>query len=188
MANRSFLVAGMMAGALSLSACMSTGSFLDQDASLRLEDGWAGLPIHALLTRPSLEANVLAVCFDAACPEPAALLMLTARGKDADELKRSLANPASLADLLNRMDKEDQGKLRRSVTTRATATRLLVAGLSGFSIKLSRADRPDRDVHGVIVAREAGGRLSALVAIAGSQEVAMANAASAAAELLAGQL
>jgi hypothetical protein len=142
--------------------------------------GWTGLPIGELLTRPSLETQVLAACFSANCQEPAALMMVTARGKDAADLRRTLRNPQSLGGEIA----QTRGKTskRPKVETRIESARS--GDFQRIGISMSRADKPDVQVYGVIVARDGGDKISAVISIAGRPDVADANAASAAQELL----
>jgi hypothetical protein len=143
--------------------------------------GWTGLPIGELLTRPTLDTQVLAVCFSTNCPEPAALMIVTARGKDAADLRRTLRNPNSLETEIASARRGAPGKKPKVETKIETATS---GPFQRITIRMQRPDKPDSVVHGVIVARDNGSSISAVIAIAQREEVAAANAASAAQELL----
>jgi hypothetical protein len=167
---------------ISLASCMPSEGGLD--FAIRSDDGWTGLPIEEMLLRPTLEAQLLAVCFDANCPEPAAVLRLRASGKDARELYSSFDDPQGLAALLNKRDAEDTGAARKAARTRARASRIDVAGLPAFRLSLERADRPERSMHAVAVGKREGDSLDIVLAVAARQDVALLNAESAASELL----
>jgi hypothetical protein len=179
---RRSLAAGALTLAFGLAACLpGTGGL---DFAMRSDDGWTGLPIEQLLLRPTVEARLLAVCFDASCPEPAAVLTLRASGKDARDLLATFDNPQGLAALLNKADGEDKAKTRRAITTRASADRLTVAGFPAFRLSLERQDAPERTMHAVAVGKREGADLSIVLAVAKRQEVALVNAEAAASELL----
>jgi hypothetical protein len=179
---RRILPLSAFASALALAACLPVSEGLD--FAIRADDGWAGLPIDELLLRPSLNPRLLAACFEPSCPEPTALLSFSASGKDARDLKASFDNPEALAELINKSDREDKSKARKAITTRASAEKLRIAGFPAFRMSLSRADKPERDLHGIAVANMDEGSMAVVIAIAAKQEVALANAESAASELL----
>jgi hypothetical protein len=144
--------------------------------------GWTGLPIGELLTRQTLETKLLAACFSANCSEPAALMMVTARGQDAADLRRTLRNPNSLVGELASARRGPPSAKLPKVETRIDSAKS--GAFQRITIRMSRPDKPDVAVHGVIVARDNGSSVAAVIAIAEREDVAEANAASAAQELL----
>ncbi len=179
---RSTLLAAAFALPIGLSGCMPSGDGLD--FSIRSDDGWVGLPVQQMFLRPTMDVQLLAVCFDRSCPEPAAVLTLKASGADARSLMQSFNDPKGLATLLNRRDAEDEGTTRKSIRTRAEAQGFSMSGLRAFRLSLTRSDRPERSMHAVAVAKDRGGALEVVLAVAANPEVALANAQSAAGELL----
>jgi hypothetical protein len=174
-----FLAAGSVFVA---AACMPDGGGLD--FSIRSTDGWVGLPIEQLFLRPSLDAELLAACFETSCEEPAAVIGLRARGKDARALMATFNDPKSLAVLLNQSDAEDKNKIRRAIKTTATAERLSIAGLPAFKMSLLRADKPEKAFHAAAVAKDEGDTLRIILAVGRREDVALANAEAAASDLL----
>jgi hypothetical protein len=176
-------VPGLAAGALfAAAACMPDGE--GPDFSIRSTDGWLGLPIEQLFLRPSLDAELLAACFETSCEEPAVVIGLRARGKDARALMVTFNDPKSLAALLNRMDTEDKNKTRQAIKTTATAERLSISGLPAFKMSLLRADKPEKAFYAAAVAKDEGDSLRIILAVGQREEVALANAEAAASDLL----
>jgi hypothetical protein len=180
---RRVLAATALGGTLVLAGCIPIGNS-GLDFAIRSNDGWTGLPIEELLLRPTLKAELLAACFDASCPEPAAVLTLRASGKDATDLMATFNNPQALVALLNKRDSEDFGKTRRAIHTMAKAERMTVAGLPAFSLSLIRSDKPERSMYAVAVAKAEAASVRIVLAIGAQDGVAMANAEAAASELL----
>jgi predicted small secreted protein len=181
MMRRIALTAAFLAS-LTLGGCNVTG--LGSDFGIGPtpgSGGWTGLPIGELLTRPTLQTQVLAACFSANCTEPAALLMLKAMGKDAADLRRTLRNPQSLA---SDIQSTRQGALAKRPQVETSISSQRDGNIQRITIRMLRADKPDVAVHGIIVAQDSGDVITAVISIASRLDVAEANAQSAAQELL----
>jgi hypothetical protein len=188
---RSFRPGGRRSAWLALGACLGltgcletslVGSvlFAPRIEGLGSERPWVPLPVSAWVTESGVEARSIEACFDPACPEPAAVGLFQARGREADLLASAAADPARLAGYLQsegrrtrRDAKVPDAKLpaRRTPQEVASADRIAFGSWAGFAIRQARRDGT-REAHSVVLVRRFGQSLSVVLVVAGTAAAA----------------
>lgn len=160
---------------LGLSGCLdlgilSSGLFARAVPGLRPDQPWVSLPVGVWLVEAAVEPQALSACFAPSCDPQAAVAVFAARGREAEELGRVIADPAGLSRLLA----EPRGALRHGRSrprTHVTAEARREGALSGFAVRLAGEDGR-RSAAGYVLAARRPGSISIVLVIAHTEEAA----------------
>lgn len=166
------LLLGLAAGGCRELATVADVTFPATVPGLPPDQPWVSLPVRRWLTETGIEPLAVSACFAPACSEPAAAMLLRARGRDAAELVRAASDPGGLAAALNGGPSPPADrKGRRPPRARAVAEPEREGEWAGSSLRLARPDGR-RSAAGYVLTARRGDSVTALVIVAPTLEAA----------------
>jgi hypothetical protein len=137
-----------------------------------VEQGWVQLPVARWLVNPGIEPDVMLFCPPESCAQQVFVARMELTGREAGFADLLIADPARALGLARPTHPKPRN---RAVVKRSDVTPLTLGGWAGASVILAARQDGAKVAHVAVVARREGSRALAMMAVAPTQESALAK-------------